>query len=478
LLADVYDHEVLAANLLLLLNDCELRSGLGKQARKTVEERFDIRIQTDKYENIYHQLVNTTEEKFAINDKKIIELSGEVDQFPKKLHIGIVIPQFPSLSETFFINKVIGLCKRGHTVTVFGSTNANETTTAKLYELNKYPNLRIVTLNFSRSAGKLLKTIVLNPTVFLKSIHFNLNLFRKRWHINLCRFYFNKYNCDIYHFGYSGIGIFYFPLLASLKGKKIISCRGTAENVKLVTEKNRIKKLKLLFNEVDKIHCVSDSMANTIKQYGAPSKKIFVNRPAIDINFFCRSRQYEPHNKIKIVSIGRLVFQKGFMVGILAIHELKMNFPHFTWAIAGDGPEMEELTSHINSLGLNEHVELLGKKDRNEIKELYESADIYFLPSVSEGLANAVLEAMAMELPVVSSDVGGMQEAITHNTDGILCSNYDHKDMAARLLHLCNDFGERKRLGEEARKKVEAEFYIERYIDVFEKEYYQLLQKK
>jgi colanic acid/amylovoran biosynthesis glycosyltransferase len=480
LLANVYDHEMLATNLSHLLNDSELRNRLGKQARKTIEDRFDIRIQADKYEKIYQHLLNPTEEKakeiVADRHEKINALSYEADPFSGKLHIGIVIPQFPSLSETFFINKVTGLCKRGHTVTVFGSTNASETSTAKLYELNKYPNLRIVTLNFSRSFLNLLKEIILHPAVFFRSIHFNLRILRKRWHRNLCLFHFNKANCHIYHFGYSGIGIYYLPLLASLKGKKIVSCRGTAENVKLVTEKDRIKKLKLLFSQVDKIHCVSGSMANTIKEYGAPSKKIFINRPAIDINFFCRNRQYESNDKIKIVSIGRLVFQKGFMVGILAIHELKRNFPHFTWAIAGDGPEMEELTSHINSLGLNQHVELLGKKDKNEIKDLYESADIYFLPSVSEGLANAVLEAMAMKLPVVSSDVGGMQEAITHNTDGILCSNYDHKDMAAHLLRLCNDFDERKRLGEEARKKVEAEFYIERYIDVFEQEYYQLLR--
>ena len=475
LLAEVYDHSTLAMQLERLCTDKAFAQRLGKDAAITIRARFDINIQTAQYLRVYGALLQTplvykepVVEKISI--KTPVATTGL-----RSLHIGVIVPQFPTISETFFVNKVIGLCKRGHKVTVFGSTTPSDHSVEKLYGLNEYKNLHIFNLNFKSSLLNFMKTFFLYPGSFLKSFHFNPSVFRRKLHINLCKASTNRHNCDIYHFGYSGTAIFYQELFDSFKGKTVISCRGTAENVKLVTEKERVKKLKDLFQKVNKIHCVSCSMAQTIKAYGAPSDKIFVNHPAIDTDFFKRESSYEQRRQVVILSIGRLVFQKGFMIGLLAINELKQKFPSFVWKIAGDGPEMEELTSHINSLGLNDHVKLLGKKNRNEIKKLYEDADIYFLPSVSEGLANAVLEAMSMSLPVVSSDVGGMQEAITHNVDGKLCSNYDYEGMTHQLLELCNNFELRKKLGETARITAVERFDIERYIDVFEKTYYDIL---
>lgn len=476
LLGNVFDHAVLSLLLERLCKDKQLRCMLGRAARKTIIRKFDIHIQTDKYLEIYS---NLTQKKVPdVSELKSVPRSDIKISVKKEnpLHIGVIVPQFPTLSETFFINKVTGLCERGHKVTVFGSTKPSDASISSLYALDKFENLQIVNLDFKSSLALFLKTFFLHPLSFFKSIHLNPLVFRKNLHINLCKASTNRQKCDVYHFGYSGTAIFYHELFSSLKGKTMISCRGTAENVKLVSEKERIKKLMELLIRVDKIHCVSASMANTIRSYGAPADKIFINHPAIDTAFFTRSIPYEFHDKITILSIGRLVFQKGFIIGILALKELKEKFSDFIWKIVGDGPEMEELTIHINSLGLNNNVQLLGKKDRYEIKKLYQEADIYFLPSVSEGLANAVLEGMSMSMPVVSSDVGGMQEAITHNVDGKLAPNYSHKEMAQQLFELCTDFDLRKRLGEAARKTAVSRFDIKRYIDVFEQAYYDVLQ--
>lgn len=484
LLANVYDHTALAGNLLLLMQDAALRKTIGSKGRQTIVQNFSLSLQAKKYIDVYSNLtgvIKATDENVSQTTVKAEVPSTALKATAataraRKLHIGVILPEFPTISETFFINKVIGLCSRGHRVTVFGSTNPSDESVGKLYGINGYKNLVIANLDFKRSAWHLFKTFLQFPSAFIKSFHSDTYIFRRELHMNLCRAYTNKYNCDVYHFGYSGTAIFYLPLFDSLKGKSIISCRGTAENVKLLSEKDRVNKLQVLFNKVDKIHCVSESMSDTIQQYGAPAGKIFINRPAVDTAYFSRQRPYKEDRNIVIVSIGRLVFQKGFMIGILAMLELKKQFPRFVWKIAGDGPEMEELIIHIHSLGLDEHIELLGKKNKDAIKELYEQADIYFLPSVSEGLANAVLEAMSMGLPVVSSDVGGMQEAIIHDVNGKLCSNYDHIQMAAQLHELSTDFELRKRLGEAARKTVVEQFDIKRYIDVFEDVYYKLME--
>src|SRR5437762_1787966 len=117
-------------------------------------------------------------------------------------------------------------------------------------------------------------------------------------------------------------------------------------------------------------------MAAAIQPYKASWDKIFINRPAVDLVFFCRKRDYGNTDRIQILSIGRLVFQKGFMIGMLAMVELLKWFSNFEWIIIGDGPEDEELLFNIHLSKLHNHIKLGGKKDRQEVLELYETTDI------------------------------------------------------------------------------------------------------
>ena len=161
---------------------------------------------------------------------------------------------------------------------------------------------------------------------------------------------------------------------------------------------------------------------------------------------------------------------------MLAVKALKNKFTNFTWTITGDGPEMDELIFQIQEMGLQQHVLLTGKKTRDEVFDLFENTDIFFLPSVSEGIANAALEAMSMQLPVVSSACGGMSEAIDHEKTGLLCLNFDNEGMSESLLMLCRNFEQRKLLGENARRSIIENFTLRRMIDVYENEYQKLLE--
>ena len=154
--------------------------------------------------------------------------------------------------------------------------------------------------------------------------------------------------------------------------------------------------------------------------------------------------------------------------------ELKEKGVEFEWLIVGDGPQAEEITYHINALELTENVVLLGKKSRNEILELYNKVDVFLLPSLYEGIANVSLEAMAMELPVVSTKSGGMEEVILHGENGLLCDIYSPADIAAKLQLIAYDFELRKQLGTNARQTVLNNFTLAKQVDVFE-EQYQLL---
>lgn len=393
------------------------------------------------------------------------------------MKIGIVVPEFPTYSETFFVSLVKGLCERGHTVNVFRSITNNDLSLIKSYELINCSNLHIVDVAFSPSATNKLRKIIVHPQSVIRGILFYKVSFRKGIFERIRKSYFDENICDIYHFGYSGLAISYANLLPFLKGKLMISCLGSAEKVKPLSEEGRVEKLKYVLNKADSIHCVSENMRDIVIGYGAPKHKIYINRPAIDHIFFKRKSDYIEKPFIHILSIGRLFFQKGFSLGLLATGLLKQRFRAFKWTIVGEGPDMDELSFQVNEMGLTDHVSMPGRKSRDEIHELYENSDIFFLPSVSEGIANVVLEAMSMQLPVVSSDCGGMAEAIIDEQNGLLCKNYDYNSMAASLYRLCVDFEKRKRLGENARATIEQSFTLQRYIDVYESEYKRLLNE-
>jgi glycosyltransferase involved in cell wall biosynthesis len=277
------------------------------------------------------------------------------------------------------------------------------------------------------------------------------------------------------HFEFSGIASNYVGALTNIEAKKIVSCRGTAEKVKILTEPGRAGKLKNVFSGVDKIHCVSENMSETIRSLVNECSKIFVNRPSIN-PFFFQPAAVADKSFITVLSIGRFTFQKGFVFGLIAFKKLLDSGIQARWLIVGDGPLHEELIYHRAVLKLEEQVSFLGRKNAKQIKQLYSEADIFFLPSVYEGIANVVLEAMSMQLPVLSTKSGGMEEVIRHKENGLLVNVYDTNEMFIQLNELCVDKALRIQLGINARKTVLNDFTIERQIAKFETVYAELLK--
>jgi colanic acid/amylovoran biosynthesis glycosyltransferase len=159
----------------------------------------------------------------------------------------------------------------------------------------------------------------------------------------------------------------------------------------------------------------------------------------------------------------------------MAMKELKKQGINFKWNIIGEGPQREELMYSINALGLKDNIELCGSKNRDEILKHYETSDAFLLTSVYEGIANVCLEAMAMELPVVSTKSGGMEEVIDHGENGLLCEVFDSADIVDKLQIIMADHSLRKKFGINARKTVEDSLTLQSQTDVFEEQYFSLV---
>lgn len=391
------------------------------------------------------------------------------------LRIAIVVESFPTISETFITNKVLHLCKRGHHVTVFVHRSTNDNQLAALYNLKSVTNLKIVPPAIPRSIFDWLKLLVQKPSVFMHAPGIG---YKDAGRQKILLTVFQNRAFDIIHFEFSALAIVYSQVIKQLPATTIVSCRGTAEKVKPLTMPERKNQLRQIFKEVDGIHCVSADMAATVLPYCDSPDKIFINRPSIDVSYFNRSTEYLPKDCLQILSVGRFTFQKGYLTGLLAIRRLKESGIKFKWQIIGDGPLREEVIFHIHTMGLENEVFLAGKKNKLQLLELYNNTDIFLLSSVYEGIANVVLEAMAMQIPVVSTRSGGLNEVIDHEVDGMLADIYDHETIANHLITLAGNFNRRKSIGLNARKKVLDSFTIERQINEFEKVYVELVKSK
>lgn len=400
-----------------------------------------------------------------------------IEMDKSSLHICIVTGQFPALTETFVTSKAVELSNRGHRITVIKNQQGGAINKSHI-ELVNTAGIEIISFKEPSTVKSLLFAIIQNPIVAAQSFSANAKTFKSRFVSKLQLALLNKYPFDIIHFEFSGLAVAYHHAIKQVKTNMVVSCRGTAEKVKTISDLRRKDKLTAVFDSVSSIHCVSQDMADTIIPFCNQPQKIFVNRPSIDVNIFKRSKvNYPISNKIIILSVGRFTFQKGYLPGLLAIKELKNRGLSFCWKIVGDGPQLEEIQYYIHDLQLQEVVELAGKKSRNEVIELYHDCHVFFLPSVYEGIANVCLEAMAMELPVVATRSGGMEEVIENGIDGLLVDKYDHHMMANQLQMIVENAPLRYQMGLNARNKVETGFTLERQVNVFEKEYKKLIQK-
>jgi glycosyltransferase involved in cell wall biosynthesis len=129
-----------------------------------------------------------------------------------------------------------------------------------------------------------------------------------------------------------------------------------------------------------------------------------------------------------IVSAGRLVPWKGFKGLIDVTSRLRKERHDVMCIIVGDGPDRESLKRYVQEVGVENGVRLVGAVSQEELYRYMYSADIFALNTGYEGLSHMLLEAMAGGVPIVTTDVLGNTELITHNREGILVP-YDNRDM-------------------------------------------------
>jgi glycosyltransferase involved in cell wall biosynthesis len=171
----------------------------------------------------------------------------------------------------------------------------------------------------------------------------------------------------------------------------------------------------------------------------------------------------------KLLCIGRLISLKKFDMVIKAVGILKAEYPEVVLSIAGTGPMANELKKLATDLGLEDSVRLLGYV--NNTGELYCDADIFLLPSETEGAPIVLLEAMAMGLPIIATSVGGISEMISHGKEAHIVPPNSLNKLVESVRYLVSNPDYARGLGMAARQAFEDKYttrgmvnsYLERY---------------
>ena len=225
-----------------------------------------------------------------------------------------------------------------------------------------------------------------------------------------------------------------------------------------------------MLERAKRIIAVSDFTRRELGQYYEHryDRKIRVVHNGVDIHKFKppldkrRVKQelgFNPDD-IAILSVGRLYARKGLFTLIESIPAVVKRFRNAKFIVSGKGQsdEMKKLIAHAERLGVRNNIVFTGYTPDKNLPKLYQAADVFAFSTYYEHHPFAVLEAMSSELPVVTTNVGGIPETITNGRDGFMCLPFDSQEFSDRILYLLEHPAAAAEMALQARKTITERF--------------------
>lgn len=258
--------------------------------------------------------------------------------------------------------------------------------------------------------------------------------------------------------------------------KLVLSLRGAHINYSPIADSDLALIYFNSFPMVDRFHAVSSAISIEAQKYNAPFKRIEIINSIVSDYFFEKftSSSKNWSEEIQILSVGRDHWIKGFRYAIDAIKLLVDKNVNVKYTIISTTPFTLELKHHVYDLDLNNYVELKSGVQQKDLVDVMSKSHCFLLSSVEEGIANVALESMAIGLPVISTNCGGMEEVVKHEETGLLVPSRDPKAICDAVIQMINfSHNEREKLIIEAHQLVSKNFNLKsnqkQFIDFYEK---------
>jgi len=383
--------------------------------------------------------------------------SSDSGALPYSQRLVYLLSRYPAVSHTFFLNEIRELRKLGFSIDV-ASINPPDRDRTRMPEEEAREAERTL---YIKSTGMLKAlwiacgTLLLHPGVFLRGLRAALGLDRTNLRATVfALFYFgeamvlgnwmrqNKQKHLHIHFcgPVATVG-----MIACLAWRFTYSLTVHGPDEFFDTEKfylrEKIENARFVF-------CISEFCRSQLMRIASPEhwKKMQVVRLGVDPSVFNAAHRKKTHNEmLEIICVGRLVPAKGQLILLQAAARLESQGSPVRVRLVGDGPDR----AHLEAFTVEKHLCVIfeGAKNHEEVRHLLESADIFALASFAEGVPVALMEAMAMEIPCVSTIIAGIPELIRDGLDGLLVPASSSEALADALKSLINDSNLRDSIG-------------------------------
>lgn len=365
--------------------------------------------------------------------------------------------------ETFLMRKIEALASCGYRITV-GTPDEAQTGIPR--------NVKVMALPASRRGW--LKALCLFSRALLRQPGQAVLGLKQAatggsagWRLGVRRWLIAAERPQIVHWEWTLSAAACLPLLEeSRRWHAVASCRGAHISIAPLNPRRaeETRRLKDVFALCSRVHGVSEAILLEAEKLGLDRAKAVVIRPAVDPSRFPAKDTRTEGTRVRILMTGALIWRKAMEHALLAFRRVLNSGVVAELEILGGASkaEKERLLYTIDDLGLKGMVHWSGAIPADEVADRLGKSDIFFHASHSEGISNAVLEAMACGLPVVCTDAGGMREAVRDGIDGFVVPVRDVDAMAEALVKLARDPELRRRMGTAARQRVLEKFTLER----------------
>jgi glycosyltransferase involved in cell wall biosynthesis len=216
---------------------------------------------------------------------------------------------------------------------------------------------------------------------------------------------------------------------------------------------------------IDSVIAISGSITSQLLECGIPASLVKIIYEGIDLSLYPKQPELDrppPTKPVTVGTVSSLSHEKGLSYLIEAASLIPHVNGRVRFVIVGEGHFRIKLEELVRKKGLDKCVQFLGF--RTDIQALLKDFDLFVLPSLSEGLSSAIMEAMASSLPVIASKVGGIPELVQHGDNGLLVPPGDPESLARAIMQLMENPETLRQMGIRGRKRVEEKFTRDRKV--------------
>lgn len=385
--------------------------------------------------------------------------------------VAYLVSQYPAYSHTFILREVLQLRQFGVDI-VTASINLPDRAFDKLTDIERQEaeqTLYIKQQGMVKAVVALMKTLVLNPVGLLRGVQHAIKL--GGWNIKQVLYHFfyliealllgqwmQAQNVQHLHVHFATPAASVGLLVKTVFGYSFSFTVHGPDEFYDVTGYHLLEKIMA----ADFVFCISHYARSQVMKLSPVQawSKFDICRLGVDTGRFIPAVKSKENEICQLLCVGRLTPAKGQAILLESVAQLKQQGITVHLTLVGMGPDEQSLKNYAESLDIVAQVTFTGAVDQDHILAYYNMADMFVLPSFAEGLPVVLMEAMAMEIPCITTTITGIPELIQQGQNGLLVPASDSEGLTQAIKQLAENPALRQQLGKAGRLKVLSDYEL------------------